>query len=138
MVPLGSLAMNSCASTQGWTRADWELARRGTSPQQYAIDMKRTRAQQYVESVLYVGMPEDEFIQLFTETPRPTDSDRPYIIERNGHRYIILELPLKGEKARVTFHEGTLVRFERYGTGSNPWGYADETYMLKGSPVNSR
>ncbi len=127
---LGGVVMSSCASTEGWTETDWELARRGISPTEYATAMKRTRVQQYIEGVLYVGMPEEEFVRLFTKASS-TDPDQPYIIEHKDNQYILLEFPSASEKARVTFRNGTLVKLERYGTGSYPWGYADRTYLLK-------
>jgi len=101
------------------------------SPTERAVDDEKDRLWRVTHGVLYVGMPEDEFVQRFS--PSATQAvDRPYIIQRSGHRYVFLEFPRYGkDKARVTFEQGRLVKYERFGLGENPWGYTDCTFLLR-------
>ena len=125
------MTLCSCADTRGWSQSDWELAAMGVSPQKYAHDVARGQAHRRMEQMLYLGMPEEEFVQTFGNTALQTDANRPYILEQHDHRYVVVELPLLKEKARVTFDNGMLVKFERYGMGTNPWGYSDVTIFLR-------
>lgn len=117
----------SCGRPKNISELDWELAKNGMSREQYEVGVKRGQIQRRTEDLLYIGMPETQFISLFTKS---ANANNPYIIEHKENQYIFLEFPLKKEKARVTFQDGKLIKFERYGTGSNPWGYADETIIL--------
>lgn len=114
------------------TEADRKLAAFGISPEQYQTDVKRGEVQRNVERTLYVGMPKEEFVECFARSAEKEHLDESYVKDCTDNQCILLEFPSQNEKARVTFQDGKLVKFERYGTGSNPWGYADETYMLKG------
>lgn len=86
----------------------------------------------YITSVLYVGMPESEFVDSFTKDSSWNDSERPYIINHKGDRYVIVGLD--GIKHRITFDSGLLVKFEQYGWEKSPvlTSYRDVTGFLKG------
>jgi hypothetical protein len=124
----------SCASTENWTETDWKLAQLGISPEEHASQVKQGQLRQrYLYDVLYVGMPEEQFLKLFTKTSAWTDPDRPYIAQRQDHTYILLATPrYDNDRARVTFKDGDLVKCEEYGQGDNPWGYSDSTFLLRG------
>jgi len=88
--------------------------------------------ERFIHEVLYVGMPEEEFVQLFTKSSSWKDPDRPYIIEREEHRYIFLQAPRYGkDQGRVTFVNGALSKYEQFGLGQNPFGYTDCTFLLR-------
>ena len=54
-----------CQDASNWTPLDWELAKSGVSREQYEKDMEKSRAWRYTENVLYVGIPEEKFQELF-------------------------------------------------------------------------
>ena len=88
--------------------------------------------QRNVREVLYVGMPEEEFLKQFTKSNTWNDPDRPYIIQQSGHTYVFLQAPRYGQdKGRVTFVTGALVKYEQFGLGENPFGYTDCTFLLQ-------
>jgi hypothetical protein len=77
-------------------------------------------------------MPEEEFLRRFTKTDAWTDPNKPYIISRSSNRYVVSEVPAYGNfKGRVTFVEGKLAKYEQFGRGENPFGYADCTFLLR-------
>ena len=130
-IVLGGM-ISSCKYTEGWTETDWKLAAMGISPQDRAIDDRKDRLWRgYTFNVLYVGMPEEEFVRLFSN--QAGSGERPYTIEQSNHRYVFLEFPAlsKTDKARVTFENGRLVKYERFGLGTNPWGYSNSTVLLR-------
>lgn len=96
--------------------------------------------EKYIKSVLYVGMPEDEFVRLFTKDKSWVDSQRPYIIKHKGSEYIVLAL--NGVKHRVSFTDGKLDQFETLGyekipiIGSTSWDYTSSLrgYKAKNAP----
>lgn len=89
--------------------------------------------EKYIKSVLYLGMPEYEFVRLFTKDKSWIDSQRPYIIKHRGSNYIVLAL--NGVKHRVLFTDGKLYKFETLGyekipiIGPASWDY---TSSLRG------
>jgi len=93
--------------------------------------------EKYIKSVLYVGMPEDEFVRLFTKDKSWIDSQRPYIIKHKGSEYIVLAL--NRVKHRVSFTDGKLDKFETLGyekipiIGSTSWDY---TSLLRGYKIS--
>jgi len=66
---------------------------------------------EYIKGVLYVGMPVDEFVRLFTKDDSWTDSERPYIISHKDNRYYFVGR--KGIRYRVTFKDGLLAKLEQ-------------------------
>ena len=124
--------LSSCASTEGWTKGDWELARLGISPEQHKLDNKASQVwKMHIRDAVYVGMPEEGFVERFTKTAAWTDPERPYIIHQSDHRYVILQAPAYGKnKGRFTFRDGILVKYEQFGLGENPFGYSDCTFLL--------
>lgn len=89
--------------------------------------------EKYIESILFVGMPEDEFVKLFTKNDSWNDPQKPYIIKHNTSSYIVL-CP-DGVKHRITFVDAKLDKFETLGyekipiIGSTAWDY---TSLLRG------
>lgn len=134
---LGLLMSAGCIyqDTSSWTALDWELAKAGITRQEYEISVKRNKVvSKYVENVLYVGYSENDFISRFTRDSSWTDPERAYIIEHQGNQYIILTLPgPTDDKARVTFDNGKLIKYEKFDLGTNRGGYSNCTAMLRGS-----
>ena len=96
--------------------------------------------EQYFNDVLYVGMPEEEFVMLFTKTLDWADSKRPYITKHIKNYYIVsgLNTSYVGD-CRITFSNGLLIKYERFGWGKIPIidsGYTDLTDFLKGYKAN--
>jgi hypothetical protein len=129
------LSFGSCADTSNWTEFDWKLASMGISPEEYANSFKKEKlSKNYIENVLYVGMPEEIFLQKF-KMPNAQDSDQPYVVRQEDHTYTILIFPRLGdEKAKITFHGGRLAKYELRSWKDNPFGYVDRTYLLVGLP----
>lgn len=99
-----------------------------------------TWLEKYIRNVLYVGMPEEEFVKLFTKTSDWTDPKRPYIKKHVKNYYIVsgLNTSYVGD-CRITFSNGLLVKYERFGWGKIPIidsGYTDLTDLLKGYKAN--
>ncbi len=128
------ITLCGCQDTSNWTALDWDLAEKGRTRQEYEVALKKGALQRTMEHTLYVGMLEDEFVRVIPTKEKQTNLDGPYLLEHNGNRYVFMEFPQQNEKARVTFENGKLSKFERYGTGTNPWGYADQTIIL----INTR
>lgn len=84
----------------------------------------------YIEDVLYVGMPVDKFIKLFTKDEGWTDPERPYIISHNKNRYIFIGI--NKTKFRVSFKNGLLEKLEQYGWEKFILHYTDASIYLKG------
>ena len=87
----------------------------------------------YIKGVLYVGMPVDEFVRLFTKDESWADPERPYIISHDDNRYIITGR--KGIRYRLTFKDSLLEKLEQYAWEKIPVvtaHYADFTFLLKG------
>lgn len=137
IVPLLSLTlMSSCASTQNWSETDRKLARLGISRADLETSDKIDEVwQKNVQEVLYIGMPEEIFLQSFTRSGSRDNVNQPYILETDSsrHRYVMTEIPTYGDKykGRVTFVNGMLVKYEQFGRGENPWGYTDCTFLLQ-------
>jgi len=125
------LILTGCGSTANMTEAEKRMAILGVSPEKYDQDTRRTQSRRSLEDHLYLNLPEDQFKQLFIQN---NSSDSPFIKEYKNNKYIIVEFAELDEKARVTFENGLLTKLERYGEGSNPWGWTDETYLLKRKP----
>jgi hypothetical protein len=88
----------------------------------------------YLENILYLGMPESEFVNFFTKTSKWTDSERPYITKQIGNRYILSGLT-SSHDYRVTFENGKLIKFETFVLDKIPpltAHYSDATHFLKG------
>ena len=135
LIVLGLIAVGcSPQFTKGWTDTDWRLAAMGISPIDRAKSDEQSRLWRvYVYDVLYVGMPEEEFVRLFTRSG--SAFDHPYIVAQSDHQYVFLEYPSQEhDKARVTFQGGRLIKYERYGLGTNPWGYSNATALLRTAP----
>ncbi len=126
-------AVCSCVALNEIGSEALELLRRGTSPKEYRNQVEQGQLREhYLYSILYLGMPEEEFVRRFTKAPKRPNPHRPYIIQRDGQRYILLVTPAyDNDRARVTFQNGALVKFEEYGEGTNPWGYSDSAFLLK-------
>ena len=95
----------------------------------------------YIDNVLYVGMSEEEFVKLFTRTSDWTDANRPYIKKHVKNYYIVsgLNTSYVGD-CRITFSNGLLVKYDRFGWGKIPIidsGYTDLTSFLKGYKVKN-
>lgn len=87
----------------------------------------------YLKGVLYVGMPVDEFVRIFTKDNSWIDSEKPYIISHKDNIYIIVGR--KEMKYRVTFKDGLLEKLEQHTWEKIPVvtaHYADFTFLLKG------
>lgn len=86
--------------------------------------------EKYIENVLYVGMPEDEFVRLFTKYESWVDQERPYIISRKNNRYTFLGI--NDNKFRVTFKNQLLDKLEHYGLNKFILCYTDVSIFLRG------
>ncbi len=128
---LGIGTLSSCAMAESDRIS--ALIPGAPSPQEREISNKIDEVwQRNVREVLYVGMPEEEFLKQFTKTNSWNDLDRPYIIQQSGHTYVFLQAPRYGQdKGRVTFVNGTLVKYGQFGLGENPFGYTDCTFLLQ-------
>ncbi len=87
----------------------------------------------YIKDVLYVGMPVDKFVRLFTKDESWSDSESPYIISQKDNKYIISGI--NKNKFRATFKDGALERLELYGLEKFPMlfpHYMDVSTFLKG------
>ena len=91
----------------------------------------------YFYNILYVGMPEEEFVKLFTKNIDWTDTERPYIKKHYKNYYIVSGLNTSYvPDCRIVFQNGFLVKYESFGWGKVPLldsGYTDYTYLLKGN-----
>ena len=108
--------------------------------------------EKYIYNVIYVGMPEDEFVKLFTWNKEFEGTLRPYIVKDIRDIYYFIEPEVKfmkkylkqsnianTGKARVKFKDGLLVKYESQYWGKPPfvfliWG--DLTTDLKNKSVN--
>lgn len=85
----------------------------------------------WYEKYLYFEMPEEKFVGLFTKDSLSNDSSNPSIISHKGNVYIVKESG--GTKYRVTFENGLLTKFEKYGWEKIPLitaAYYDRTYLV--------
>ena len=93
-------------------------------------------SKKYID-ILYVDMPEDEFVRLFTKASDWTDPERPYITKHVRNKYIISGLRSLRDH-RITFENGRLIKFETLGyqkipvIGFTSWDY---TSSLKGYKI---
>ena len=121
-----------CSCATGDPNSRWNRPLGKRPPETWAIDNQKEQLwNRYVYDLLYIGMPEEEFVDMFSP---PHKEDHPYIAERVDSPYVFIEFPRYDDpkdRARVTFWEGKLVRYERFGRGSNPWGYSDNTALLR-------
>lgn len=88
----------------------------------------------YIKNVLYVDMPTDEFVRLFTKDASWSDSERPYIISHKDNKYIVAGV--NGTKFRLTFNNGLLEKLEEYGWEKFIPHYGDISIYLKGYKNN--
>lgn len=89
--------------------------------------------EKYIKSVLYVRMPEDEFVRLFTKEESWVDLERPYIISRKNNTYVFIGI--NKNKFRAIFKESSLTKLELYGLEKFPMlfpHYMDVSPFLKG------
>ena len=104
--------------------------------------------EKYIYNVIYVGMPEEKFVKLFTWDKEFEGTLRPYILDRKENIYYLLEPHIdfmkKGlgqsniantGKTRVEFENGLLIRYEIQYWDKPPfiflvWG--DRSAELKG------
>lgn len=87
----------------------------------------------YIKDVLYVGMPEDEFVRLFTKDESWGDAEKPYIINHKDNEYIIVGR--KEIRYKVTFKNGLLAKLKQRTWEKIPvvtTQYKDFTFLLKG------
>lgn len=84
----------------------------------------------YIKDVLYVKMPEDEFVKLFTKDASWVDSQRPYIISHKNNWYVFIGM--NKTKFRVTLKNGFLDKLEEYGLEKFIYCYGDISSYLKG------
>jgi hypothetical protein len=89
-----------------------------------------TWVEKYIENVLYVGMPESEFVKLFTKDESWTDHEKPYIISHKDNRYVFLGI--NKNKFRATFKNSSLEKLEHYGWNKFILCYTDVSIFLKG------
>lgn len=90
----------------------------------------------WYEKYLYFEMPVDEFVSLFTKDILTDDPDKPHIINHKNNSYIVKDS--KGTKYRITFENGLLTKFEKFGWEKIPIitaAYYERTYLLRGSEV---
>lgn len=87
----------------------------------------------YIKDVLSVGMPEEEFVRLFTKDESWDDPERPYITSQKNNRYVFVGI--NKNRFRVTFKKGLLEKLELYGLEKFPMlfpHYMDVCTFLKG------
>lgn len=93
----------------------------------------------YIRNVIYVGMPVNEFVKLFTKSEPWPDLERPYILSHKDNSYIFVGR--KGIRYKVTFRDGLLEKLEQYTWEKIPLitaHYKDFSHLLRGyKPVNS-
>ena len=102
----------------------------------------------YIQNVIYVGMPEKDFVKLFTNHHEFQRSLRPYIVEYKNNTYYIYQPEydfLKRElkqtniantgKSRIKFDKGRLAKYEMQYWDKPPFVflvYSDQTNTLRG------
>ena len=94
----------------------------------------------YIYDVLYVGMPEEEFVKKFTKDSSYEETARPCIFKKEGNAYYVTfpNYPyLKGKymMRRITFKNGNLTKCEYRYLDKPPfmwYVYHDETGDLSG------
>lgn len=126
------IAMMGCEGINEYknmTEAERKMAALGISPERHETMKLRTEARRYIESILYVGMPEEEFLRAL-DRESPNSRYKLSISKHNGNQYTVIEFAPTNSKVRITFQDGLLSKFERCGTSSNPFGYAERTFML--------
>ena len=93
-------------------------------------------SKKYIEDVLYIGMPVDEFVRLFTKDNSWAEPERPYIVSHDENSYMIIGR--KKIKLRVAFKDGLLDKLEQHKWDMLPLVpvplhyYADCSFLLKG------
>lgn len=86
----------------------------------------------YIKEVLYVGMPEDEFVKIFTKDDLWSDPERPYIIKHISGSYYLIGR--KGMRYKVTFKNGVLGELAQRTWEKIPiitTHYKDFTHLLR-------
>ncbi len=101
----------------------------------------------YINNVLYIGMPESDFVNLFTKREEQEGSLRPYIIKHKDNVYYIWEPEyyfLKKKlgstwsnwgRSRISFDKGRLIKYEIQHLEKPPFVfpiYTDDTSVIKG------
>lgn len=95
----------------------------------------------YFYNVLYVGMPEENFVNRFTKNASYEGTARPYIFKKAGTIYYITfpNLPYLRDislVSRITFLDGKLIKSESRHMGEPPfmwYSYSDDTDYLRGN-----
>jgi hypothetical protein len=137
IIVFSSISLTSCTTLE---KLDKALTQRAINQMEQQKEENRkwnVWFNKYIKSVLYIGMPEDEFIRLFTKNSSWNEPERPYIIRYKDSSYIIIGP--SGTKHRITFLNGTLYKFETLGyekipiIGSTSWDY---TFLLKGYRIS--
>lgn len=97
----------------------------------------------YITGILYVGMPEEEFVKQFTWNESFDGTIKPYITKHVKNIYYI-KVPftkilnrtfgsVNRETERITFRDGKLIKYERQYRAQPPFMflvYSDDTYLL--------
>lgn len=95
----------------------------------------------YFYNVLYVGMPEEDFVNRFTKNVSYEGTARPYIFKKAGSIYYITfpNLPYLRRDislvSRITFIDGKLIKSEYRHMNEPPfmwYSYGDDTDYLRG------
>jgi hypothetical protein len=100
-----------------------ERARQYMDEMSDETEKSHDRWESKIYNAIFIGMPKDDFENNFSE----------YIFKKEGNMIYFYE-PETQNKSRVTFNNGRLIKYERYGQyygGIGPAVYSDQSFLLK-------